>query len=287
MATTAPTRPPSLPRLERALAVLAALAVGSALAQSGPDAAPDPTRAAIDKYRAAIADDNPAQLAIAAGAALWASPGGPRQATLERCDLGLGPGVVAGAAARLPRWFADAGQQMDLEARLVYCVTTLQGIARDELVRHPFASADEAPTTIEALAAFVADASRGTRIEVPQSRPEERAAYRRGEAIFFYRAGPYDFACASCHGLEGRRIRLQELPDLARPGPSAQRTIATWPAYRISDGALRTVEWRLTDCFRQQRWPQLRFLSPAAIDLATFLGVNASGGTMDAPGLKR
>ena len=242
---------------------------------------------AIEDYRARIADDNPAELAVAKGASLWREARGPRGASLRRCDLGLGPGIVAGAAARLPRWFADTGAVMDLEARIVHCMTTLQGFDREALIAKPFAGAVEPTTDIEAIAAFVVDAARGATIDVPQERPEEVAAYRRGRALFHYRAGPYDFSCASCHGSAGHRIRLQELPDLSRPGPTARATYATWPAYRVSQGALRTLEWRLADCFRQQRWPRLRYLSPVAIDLATFLGVNANGGTMDAPGLKR
>jgi sulfur-oxidizing protein SoxA len=267
--------------------LLTGLLTSAGVRAAGDFSDPDATRDALDKYRAQIAEDNPAELAVAKGAELWNTPAGPLHATLAACDLGRGPGVVAGAAAQLPRWFADTGLVMDLEARLVHCLTTLQGFDRVQLVRQPFAGADEPSTTIEALAAYVVDAARGARIDVPQGRPEEIAAYRRGRAIFHYRSGPYDFSCASCHGEAGRRIRLQELPDLSRPGPSAQRAFATWPAYRISQGALRTFEWRLGDCFRQQRWPQLRYLSPVAIDLATYLGVTAHGGTMAAPGLKR
>ena len=47
------------------------------------------------------------------------------------------------------------------------------------------------------------------------------------------------------------------------------------------------MQWRLFDCFRQQRFPALNYLSPASIDLITFLGVNANGGKMDSPAIKR
>jgi L-cysteine S-thiosulfotransferase len=50
---------------------------------------------------------------------------------------------------------------------------------------------------------------------------------------------------------------------------------------------VRTMQWRLYDCFRQQRFPELQYLSPASVDLITFLGVNANGGKMAAPALKR
>ena len=123
-------------------------------------------------------------------------------------------------------------------------------------------------------------------VAVPQSHPKEIEAYERGKKIFFYRGGPYDFSCASCHGEDDKRIRLQDLPNLLKPEP-AQRAFTTWPAYRVSQGALRTMQWRLNDCFRQQRFPELVFTSPASIDLITFLGVNAKGGKMDSPAIKR
>ena len=84
----------------------------------------------IAKYRAALQDGNPAELWEARGEGLWKQPGGPGKASFEQCDLGLGPGVVKGAYARLPKYFADADRVMDLETRLVWCRVKLQGMTR-------------------------------------------------------------------------------------------------------------------------------------------------------------
>src|SRR3546814_6604651 len=67
---------------------------------------------------------------------------------------------------------------------------------------------------MESLVGYVVSASHGTKIQVPQSNQKERDAYARGKQIFYFRGGPYDFACASCHSAQGQRIRLQDLPDL-------------------------------------------------------------------------
>src|SRR5215467_14045719 len=83
----------------------------------------------IAKYRAALQDGNPAELWEARGEDLWKQKRGPRGASLETCDLGLGAGVVKGAYAQLPRYFADADRVMDLESRIVWCMGTLQGIS--------------------------------------------------------------------------------------------------------------------------------------------------------------
>src|SRR5207247_6230778 len=110
---------------------------------------------------------------------------------------------------------------------------------------------------LEALTAYVTSESRGVKMNVPARHPKEIEAYRVGEKIFYYRAGTHDFACATCHGDEGKRIRLQDLPNLMTAA-GAQKAYTTWPAYRVSQGELRSFEWRLYDCFRQQRFPEDR-----------------------------
>src|SRR5262245_54642773 len=86
---------------------------------------------AVGKYRQMLKEDpwsNPGLLDADRGEALWKTAAGPHKATLERCDLGKGPGVVDGAFAELPRYFSDAGKVMDLVTRLMWCMERLQGL---------------------------------------------------------------------------------------------------------------------------------------------------------------
>jgi sulfur-oxidizing protein SoxA len=266
----------------RATACVAVALCGTgALAQSDEE-----TLKGIEAYRQALLEGNPAELVAMRGEELWRTARGPKKASLEKCDIGLGAGVVKGAYAQLPRYFADVDQVMDFEARLVHCMVTLQGFDRAEVVKSPFSGAGQRQTDIEAITAFVVEQSRGMPIAVPQDHPKERAAHDRGRTLFYMRAGPYDFACSTCHGVDGQRIRLQDLPNFEKDEP-AQRAFATWPAYRVSQGALRTMQWRMNDCFRQARWPEPIFISQGTIDLITFLGVKANGGKMDSPAIKR
>ena len=239
----------------------------------------------IAKYRAALQDGNPAELWEARGEGLWKSPRGPKNASLERCDLGLGPGVVKGAYAQLPKYFADADRVQDLETRLVFCMVTLQGYTDAEAKKGPFGGPDH-KSDLEALVAYVAGQSRGVKMNVSQAHPQEQEAYRLGEKMFYYRGGTHDFACATCHGDDGKRIRLQDLPNLTST-QGARKTYTTWPAYRVSQGEFRTFQWRLNDCFRQQRFPELVYASDASIALTMFLARNANGAVFDAPAIKR
>ena len=268
-----------------AAAFVAAVPVPPAAAQSKPPAVErDATTTEFEKFREVLEADNPAELFEAKGEELWKTPRGPKNVSLERCDLGLGPGVVKGAYVRLPRYFADTGKVMDAERRIVHCMVTLQGFDAAALAKQPFSNATSTPDPV-ALTTFVAAQSRGMKIAPPQNRPEERAAYALGHDIFFYRAGAYDFACASCHGEDGKRIRTQQLPNLT--GAEAIRSYQGWPGYRMTGGVMHTLQWRLNDCFRQQRFPQPQYLSDSLTALLTYLAVNARGQVYKGPGIKR
>jgi len=85
-----------------------------------------------------------------------------------------------------------------------------------------------------------------------------------------------DFSCASCHGEDGKRIRLQDLPNLTK-NPGDGIGFAAWPAYRVSSGELWSMQRRLNDCYRQQRFPYPGYASDVTIALGVYMGVNAKG----------
>jgi sulfur-oxidizing protein SoxA len=239
----------------------------------------------IEKYRAALGDGNPAELWEARGEDIWKQARGPKKASFEKCDIGLGPGVVKGAYTVLPKYFADSDKVEDLESRLVTCMVTLQGLTPEQAKKDVFGGPGK-KSDLEALVAYVTGSSRGIKMNVALTHPKEVEAYEIGKRIFYHRGGPHDFACSTCHGDDHLRIRLQDLPNLSRLA-DAQRAYTTWPAYRVSQGEVRTFQWRLYDCFRQQRFPELEYTSPASIALTMFLAKNANGGVYNAPSIKR
>jgi sulfur-oxidizing protein SoxA len=266
--------------LSRGAIALCFLSAASATAQQPRSAVEE-----IERYRASLADGNPAELWEARGEDVWKEKRGPNAVSLEKCNLGLGPGVVKGAYTVLPKYFADSDKVEDLESRLVTCMVTLQGFTPEEAKKDPFGGPGK-KVAMDALVAYITSASRGMKINVSGSHPKEQEAYALGREIFFYRGGTHDFGCVSCHGADNLRIRLQDLPNLTKTA-DAQRAYGSWPAYRVSQGEVRSFQWRLNDCFRQQRFPELEFVSPASIALTMFLAKNANGGVFDAPSIKR
>jgi len=238
----------------------------------------------IDEYRAMLQDGNPADLFEAKGEGLWTQKRGPKNASLEQCDLGKGPGVVKGVFVELPRFFADTNRVQDLESRLLTCMVTLQGFDADTIAKTPFGRGEQ--NNLTALATWISAESKGMRFNLPQSHSAEKTFYEVGKRLFFQRGGTHDFSCASCHGEEGKRIRLQDLPMLTK-NPGDGVGFAAWPAYRVSNGQMWGMQQRLNDCYRQQRFPFPGFASDATIALGVYLGVNAKGAASVAPAIKR
>ncbi len=257
----------------------------AAPAKKAASAPKDAVTAEFEKFREVMEDASPAELFEAKGEELWKTRRGPKNASLEQCDLGLGPGVLKGAYVRMPRYFADADQVMDAERRIVYCMVTLQGFKAEDLAKRPFSSESRTPDPVS-LVTYVAGQSRGMKIAIPQRHAKEREAYKVGREIFDFRAGAWDFSCASCHGEDGKRIRTQELPNLTSK-KDAIRAFQGWPGYRMTGGLMHTLQWRMNDCFRQQRFPEPGYASETIADLLTYMGVNANGQVYKGPGIKR
>jgi sulfur-oxidizing protein SoxA len=242
----------------------------------------------IERYRSMINDPmaNPGYLSVDRGEALWTDRRGSKNVSLERCDLGMGPGVLADAYAKMPRWFADAKQVMDVEQRLLWCMKTVQGLDTKDVVARRFAGPGTT-SDMEDLVAFIANKSSGDKVAPPLSHPKEQELAAIGEAMFYRRSAINDFSCATCHGEDAKRIRLQALVNFAKPNVTAQESVATYPAYRVSQSQTRTLQHRLWDCYRQMRLPPPDYASEGITALILFMAKQGAGGVINVPSIKR
>ncbi len=262
----------------RIAAIVLACASTAALAQAGNA---DP----LAVGRQMLAEDNPGELWVDHGKTLFYQKRGPKDASLEKCDFGLGAGQLVGAFARLPRYFADTDKVQDVESRLVTCMVELQGLDHEEIVRNRFSTLDRT-SEVEALATFVASRSNGMKMDVRLSNPQEREMYKAGEYIFHRRNGPTDFACITCHGDDGKRIRLQDLPNMKDP-KQMQAVVSGWPAYLGTKSTVLTMQSRLYECVWQMRLPDLGYVSDMSIALTTYLNYQGNGAVIRVPGVRR
>ena len=198
----------------------------------------------------------------------------------------MGSGKLDGATPRLPRHFADTDKVQDLESRLLTCMVQLQGFNRDDIVKRAISPGGSDGSDVEALALYITSRSNGMRMNVSLDHPKEREMYKAGEYLFFRRSGQTDFGCVQCHGEANKRIRLQDLIHMTDK-KGLQEVVSTWPAYRGAHFVVRTMQWRLYDCFWQMRLPELKYASDTSIALTTFMHYQGNGAVIRVPGFKR
>lgn len=277
-------------RTLRALPV--ALAVASLAGPSAAQAPEDVLEALIKKHDSAyltqspqnrmLMPDNPAYDLIDEGEKLFKQARGTKNASLEKCDFGKGPGVLAGAYVEMPRYFADTGKVMDIESRLVHCMKTLQGFTDDDAAvktRHGSNS------DMMKLQSYVASKSNGMPWNPPLSHPQEKAMRDAGEVMFYRRSGIMDFNCATCHAQDAKRIRASVLPNVKVPHEWTKAI--SWPAHRVSQENTRSSQHRLVECLWQMRYPNIKPGSDASVALISFWTDAARGQPAILPDLKR
>ena len=270
--------------LHLSLAVLAVL-----LAFVAPAAAIDETEKELEKYRQMLKADpwsNPGMLDADRGEALWKQSAGTQERLARAMRPRQGSRQGRGRLCRAARYFRDADRVLDLKSRLMWCMETLQGFARSEIVKRPYSKANQSGTDLEALATYVAFKSNGAKFAPSLAHAKEKEALALGETLFFRRQGPMDFACATCHGDTGKRIRLQGLPYIIKP-EEARTVIGEWPAYRVSQGTVMTMQHRIADCYWQMRLPLIDYGSDVTVALTMYLVNQAKGGDITAPAIKR
>lgn len=260
------------------LATLSCALGGTALAQD--------TDAAIAAYRASLQDGNPAELWELKGEGLWKTRRGTKNVSLEQCDLGKGPGVTQGAYAELPRYFADTRTVMDLESRIIHCMQTLQGWDTKAYFNKGAFKASGPGSDMAAIATYVSAQSNGLKFKIDTAQPAVQQAFNTGQELFWRRSGSFDFSCATCHAETGKRIRLQGLPNLLEK-KGIESGVGTWPAYRVSQGIVRTLQHRMWDCYWQMRHPDVQYTSDAVTALLTYMTGSGNGTEIKSPYIKR
>ena len=226
--------------------------------------------------------DNPAYWTMEEGEELFHEPRGPNNVSLEKCDFGKGPGVLEGAYVELPRYFEDTGEVMDLESRLVHCMTTLQGFATDDPAvkkRHGNNS------DMMRLQTYIASKSNGMAWSPPMDHPMEKAMRDAGKVLFHRRAGPMDFSCATCHADTGKRIRASVLPNVHEPMEWTKAV--SWPAYRVGHQKVRSSYHRLRGCYWQMRQGLVNHGSELSIAVMSYWTDAARGQPAILPDMKR
>ena len=167
-------------------------------------------------------------------------------------------------------------------------MVTLQGRDVTEVKSKRFANEtkNESNTEWEKIVSYIAAQSDGMTLSMQQNHPKEREAIKVGEMLYFKQVGPMDFSCATCHSSTDKRIRLQSLFNVMEK-TQVSNVMGSWPTYRVSHNAMRTMQHRMWDCHWQMRLPDIDMASPATVALISYLTKQADGAKLDLPGMRR
>ena len=111
--------------------------------------------------------------------------------------------------------------------------------------------------------------------------------YDLGEKMFYFRGGTHDFACATCHGDDGKRIRLQDLPNLTSKPKARRRPTRRGPRTASRRASCARSSGGSTTASGSSGFPSSCTGPTPSIALTTFLAHNANGAAFDAPAIKR
>lgn len=227
-------------------------------------------------------EESPAYWIADQGEDLFHKKRGSNKVSLESCDFGKGPGVLQGAFVEMPRYFADTGRVMDLETRLVHCMTNIQGFSSDDpAVKKRHGSSSD----MMKLQTYIASQSSGYKWNPPMQHPLEKAMRDAGEVMFYRRAGNWDFSCNSCHGSKDKRIRASVLAHV--DSPEEWSKAISWPSYRVGKDQMFGTQIRVNRCYWQMRQGFVFPGSDASIAVISFWTDKARGQPAILPDVKR
>jgi sulfur-oxidizing protein SoxA len=188
----------------------------------------------------------------------------------------------------------DAGareQWMEMEEFPPYEFAVDEGA---ELFSTPFTSGagysdcfGDAPLAYEGaemarLTAYIAYASRGQQINVPEpASAAAAAAYQAGKRFYATRRGQLNFACTSCHvQLAGNRLRAERLS-------ASLGHVTHWPVYRFKWEDVGSLHKRFQECNSQVGAEPFDEQSEPYRNLEYFLAYMSNGLELNGPATRK
>jgi sulfur-oxidizing protein SoxA len=213
-------------------------------------------------------DLHPGVLAVDAGrdlVALWEK----REPGFIKC-LGAGK-PLEGIATGYPRYDAALREVVTLERWVAHCA--------QKVLWQPFKQGSAQNTQITS---YLRALSRGKPLAMELASEPMRAAYGRGETLFYKRIGQLNFACASCHtpgSVMGHRLR-GEVPT------TPFGDVTHFPTYRVAASEVEILHKRFMRCLKQMRAKPLPPGDPAYVDLEVFYTALSNGHPIQVPSIR-
>ena len=212
-------------------------------------------------------DENMTLISIE-GKSWWGKKLGPKNSSLKKCDLGLGPGVVKGAVRSLPRFFHDTGLVQDIKSRLIFCMIKHQGFKERDVKTKP-----DFKKIITSIVVWLNESAKNENFSVPLINLSEEKLYVIGKNIFFFNFPSANFSLSSC--LTGGQDNAKVLSANHFIHKNAKLALSMFPKYQQENNKVLFIEDQISKCFFKQGIVNKSFHDFSYIPLLVFLGVNA------------
>lgn len=107
-----------------------------------------------------------------------------------------------------------------------------------------------------------------------------------GQQVFEERRGGRGLSCNNCHSADivGQRLRMQPLPDL---GAKETAAAGTWPAYRMTQSQMVTLDKRMQQCMKNALLAEIPLGSKEIVALEVYVTNKTKGNEISVPSVKR
>lgn len=183
----------------------------------------------------------------------------------------------------LPKYLSGFPRYLDPAKKVVTIAQSIQMAAMSAGKPVPKLESKE----MVKMSAYVKSLANGqkTSIDVKANKHMEQM-HKLGQQVFEERRGGRGLSCNSCHSADivGSRLRMQPLPDL---GAKETAAAGTWPAYRMTQSQMVTLDKRMQQCMKNALLAEIPLGSREMVALEVYVTNKTKGNAISIPSVKR
>lgn len=222
---------------------------------------------------AELVENNPAEMEIAEGEQLFSDligmAGYAKMLGVKEKDL---PKTIAG----FPRYIESAKKVVTLSQSIQMAAAEVgkpvPALKSKEMVK---------------MTGYVKSIANGQKTSIDVKANKHMAEmFKLGQQVFEERRGGRGLSCNNCHSADivGSRLRMQPLPDL---GAKETAAAGTWPAYRMTQSQMVTLDKRMQQCMKNALLAEIPLGSREIVALEVYVTNKTKGNTIIIPSVKR
>lgn len=225
------------------------------------------------KMYAELLESNPAEMDVAEGEQLFG----------EMTTLADYAKMLGVKEKDLPKYIAGFPRYVEPAKKVVTLAQTVQMAAAQAGKPVPKLESKE----MVKMSAYVKSLANGQKTNIDVKANKHMVEMMKlGQQVFEERRGGRGLSCNNCHSPEivGQRLRMQQLPDL---GAKETAAAGTWPAYRMTQSQMVTLDKRMQQCMKNALLAEIPLGSHEIVALEVYVTNKTKGNPISIPSVKR